>query len=124
MAGGGVALLRARDAVSKLKLEGDEAIGRDIVLQAMAAPLAQIANNAGLEGPVVVNDVSAEKGNTGLNAATGKMQDLVKAGIIDPAKVIRCALQNGVSAATMIITTECLITDVPEEEPEEHHHDH
>jgi len=101
-----------RDKVAKLDLEGDEKTGANIVCKAMAAPLAQIADNAGLEGQVVVNDVSAVKGNMGLNAATGEMQDLVKAGIIDPAKVIRCALQNAVSAAGMIITTECLVTDV------------
>ena len=112
VAGGGVALLRVRDKVAKLDLEGDEKTGANIVCKAMAAPLAQIADNAGLEGQVVVNDVSAVKGNMGLNAATGEMQDLVKAGIIDPAKVIRCALQNAVSAASMIITTECLVTDV------------
>ncbi|HRZ17078.1 MAG TPA: chaperonin GroEL, partial [Candidatus Hydrogenedentes bacterium] len=112
VAGGGVALLRVRDKVAKLDLEGDEKTGANIVCKAMAAPLAQIADNAGLEGQVVVNDVSAVKGNMGLNAATGEMQDLVKAGIIDPAKVIRCALQNAVSAAGMIITTECLVTDV------------
>jgi chaperonin GroEL len=121
--GGGVALIRARTAVAALKLEGDEAIGRDIVLHAMLAPLTQIANNAGLEGSVVTKAVEAAKGNTGLNAATGEMQDLVKAGIIDPAKVIRCALQNSVSAATMIITTECLITDIPEKKKAEAPHD-
>ncbi|MBI1319407.1 MAG: chaperonin GroEL [Candidatus Hydrogenedens sp.] len=121
--GGGVALIRARAFVSTLKLEGDEAVGRDIVLQAMQAPLAQIANNAGLEGPVVVKAVEAAKGSNGLNAATGEMQDLVKTGIIDPAKVIRCALQNAVSAATMIITTECLVTDIPEKKKAEPAHD-
>jgi chaperonin GroEL len=114
VAGGGVALLRARDAVATLKLSGDEATGAKIVFEAMGAPLAQIADNAGLEGAVVVGDVSRLKGNNGLNAATGNYEDLVKAGIIDPAKVIRCALQNATSAATMIITTECLVTDIPE----------
>ena len=111
---GGVALLRARDAVATLKLSGDEATGAKIVFEAMGSPLAQIADNAGLEGAVVVGDVSRLKGNNGLNAATGNYEDLVKAGIIDPAKVIRCALQNATSAATMIITTECLVTDIPE----------
>lgn len=114
VAGGGVALLRARDAISKLQLQGDEAIGAQIVFDALAAPIAQIADNAGLEGSVVIGDVARTKGNTGLNAATGQMEDLVKAGIIDPAKVVRFALQNAASAATMIITTECLVTDVPE----------
>ena len=114
MAGGGVALLRARDKVAALALEGDEKVGAQIVIRAMSEPLAQIAENAGMEGGVVVNNVSATKGNMGLNAATGEIEDLVKAGIIDPAKVIRCALQNAVSAAGMIITTECLVTDAPE----------
>ncbi len=114
VAGGGVALLRARDKVAALELEGDEKIGAQIVIKAMSEPLAQIAENAGLEGGVVVNSVSATKGNMGLNAATGEIEDLVKAGIIDPAKVIRCALQNAVSAAGMIVTTECLVTDAPE----------
>jgi chaperonin GroEL len=80
----------------------------------MAAPLAHIAANAGAEGSVVVSNVEKAKGNEGYNAATGVIEDLVKAGIIDPAKVIRCAIQNAVSAATMIITTECLVTDIPE----------
>jgi chaperonin GroEL len=126
--GGGVALLRARDAIKELKLEGDEAIGAQIVYDALSAPLAQIADNAGIEGSVVIGDVARAKGNVGLNAATGQMEDLVKAGIIDPAKVVRFALQNAASAATMIITTECLVTDVPEKKkpaPAGHddHHD-
>ncbi|MFM1920808.1 MAG: hypothetical protein RLZZ303_2442 [Candidatus Hydrogenedentota bacterium] len=128
VAGGGVALLRARDAVAALKLKGDEAIGVGIVLDAMTAPLTQIAENAGIEGSVAVSNVAALKGNQGLNAATGEYMDLVKAGIIDPAKVIRCALQNAASAATMIVTTECLITDVPEKKKpaggHDDHHDH
>jgi chaperonin GroEL len=114
VAGGGVALLRARDKVAALALEGDEKVGAQIIMKAMAEPISQIAENAGMEGGVVVNNVSATKGNMGLNAATGEIEDLVKAGIIDPAKVIRCALQNAVSAAGMIITTECLVTDAPE----------
>tara|TARA_R110001592_G_scaffold46181_2_gene147182 strand:- start:304 stop:1959 length:1656 start_codon:yes stop_codon:yes gene_type:complete len=114
VAGGGVTLIRTRKAIEALKLEGDEAIGQAIVSRSVGAPLAQIASNAGLEGSVVVEAVLAAKGNVGLNAATGEYEDLVKSGIIDPAKVIRCALQNAVSAATMIITTECLVTDIPE----------
>jgi chaperonin GroEL len=126
--GGGVALLRCAKAVNALKLEGDEAIGAQIVYDALSAPLAQIADNAGIEGSVVIGDVARAKGNVGLNAATGQMEDLVKAGIIDPAKVVRFALQNAASAATMIITTECLVTDVPEKKkpaPAGHddHHD-
>ncbi len=127
VAGGGVTLLRTRKAIEALKLEGDEAIGQAIVSRAVAAPLSQIASNAGLEGSVVVEAVLNSKGNNGLNAATGEYEDLVKAGIIDPAKVIRCALQNSVSAATMIITTECLVTDIPEAPKpggghDDHHH--
>ena len=127
VAGGGIALLRAKKAVDKLaeSLEGDEALGAKIVSKAIEAPIHQIADNAGMQGDVVVRDMSKEKGNIGMNAATGKVEDLVKAGIIDPAKVIRCALQNSVSSATMIITTECVVTDIPEEEaPAEDHHHH
>ena len=116
VAGGGVALLRARDKVAALELEGDEKVGAQIIFKAMAEPLCQIAENAGMEGGVVVNSVAAAKGNNGLNAETGEFEDLVKAGIIDPAKVIRSALQNAVSAAGMIVTTECLVTDAPKED--------
>ncbi|MBX3176055.1 MAG: chaperonin GroEL [Candidatus Hydrogenedentes bacterium] len=125
VAGGGVTLIRARKAIEALKLEGDEAIGQAIISKAVGAPLAQIAANAGHEGSVVAEEVLNNKGNIGLNAATGKYEDLVQAGIIDPAKVIRCALQNAVSAATMIITTECLVTDIPEKKkPAAGHDDH
>jgi chaperonin GroEL len=116
VAGGGVALLRARKKVEKLALEDDEALGARIVLSAMAQPLSALSINAGLEGPVVVQQVTKQKGNVGLNAATGEIEDLVKKGIIDPAKVIRCALQNAVSAAGMMITTECLVVDAPEKD--------
>ncbi|NLN92146.1 MAG: chaperonin GroEL [Candidatus Hydrogenedens sp.] len=116
VAGGGVALIRAQKKVLSLELEGDEKTGALMLAKAMAEPLAIIAQNAGLEGAVTVNEVMAAKGNVGFNAATGVMEDLVKAGIIDPAKVVRTALQNAVSAAGMIISTECLITDAPEKE--------
>ena len=116
VAGGGVALLRASGQVKSLDLEGDAKTGALMLAKAMMQPLASIAENAGLEGGVVVNEVLETKGNVGLNADSGVMEDLVKAGIIDPAKVIRCALQNAVSAAAMIITTECLVTDAPKEE--------
>jgi len=126
--GGGVALLRAVERVKKLKLQGDEAVGAEIIARALTAPISTIASNAGYEGGVVVIDVTKAGGNNGLNAATGKMEDLVKAGIIDPAKVVRIALQNAVSASTMIITTECAITDLPEPPKagggDDHHHDH
>lgn len=118
VAGGGVALLRAAAKLTTLELEGDEKTGVAMLAKAMMQPLACIAENAGLEGGVIVNDVTDAKGNVGLNAETGAMEDLVKAGIIDPAKVIRCALQNAVSAASMIITTECLVTDAPKKEEE------
>ena len=127
--GGGVALLRAVEKVSKLKLKGDEATGVEIVARALTAPVAQIAYNAGHEGKVVAIEVAKTSGSNGFNAASGKYEDLVKAGIIDPAKVVRTALQNAVSAATMIITTECAVTDLPEPKKpaggdDHHHHDH
>lgn len=118
VAGGGVPLLRAREKVTELKLKGDEALGAAIVAKAMLEPLSQIAANAGHEGAVIVQRVLEAKGNVGLNAETGEIEDLVKSGIIDPAKVIRCALQNAVSAATMVIMTECLVTDLPKPEKE------
>lgn len=116
VAGGGVALLRAAGKVQAIKLDGDEKTGAAMLAKAMMQPLACIADNAGLEGGVIVNDVIEAKGNVGFNAETGEMEDLVKSGIIDPAKVIRCALQNAVSSASMIITTECLVTDAPKKE--------
>lgn len=127
VAGGGVALLRARKALDKLNLQGDEALGVNIVKKAMAIPLIQIAENAGLQGELICAKVEEEKDSVGLNADTGEIEDLIKAGIIDPAKVIRCALQNAVSVAGMIITTECLVADIPEKKDEKtgnhkHHH--
>ncbi len=116
VAGGGTALLRARPAVAELikTLEGDEATGAKTVWEALAAPARLIADNAGLEGAVTVQQVEAATGSTGLNAATGEMVDLVKAGIIDPAKVTRAALQNAASIAALVLTTECLVADKPE----------
>ncbi len=115
--GGGTALVRAREAVDKLGLGGDEATGARIVSLALQEPLRWIALNAGLEGMITVRQVERETGSVGLNAATGEFEDLFKAGVIDPAKVTRSALQNAASVAAMALTTECLITDVPEEEP-------
>ncbi len=112
--GGGTALIRARVAVQALKLEGDEATGAALVAKALEAPLFWIATNAGLEGAVMVQRVEAEKGSKGLNAATGEMVDLVKAGVIDPAKVTRSALQNAASVASLLLTTEALVADKPE----------
>jgi chaperonin GroEL len=119
--GGGVALLRARNAVDKLKLGGDDAFGAAVVSHALASPVVQIAENAGVEGPVILAQVIKSGNNMGFNADTGKVEDLVKSGIIDPAKVLRCACQNAVSVAAMIITTECMVTDLPEKEKNKPH---
>jgi len=125
--GGGVALLEALKKLSTLKLKGDEAIGASLLADACAAPLVQIADNGGLEGGVILQQVLNAKQGYGLNGITGEIEDLVKAGVIDPAKVVRCALQNAVSVASMIITTTCLITDLPEKDDETnqgHGHSH
>ena len=115
IAGGGVALIHATDrAFEKLELEGDEATGANIVKVAVEAPLKQIAINAGLEGGVVVEKVRHLEPGWGLNAATGEYVDLIKAGIIDPAKVTRSALQNAASIAALFLTTEAVIADKPE----------
>jgi len=116
VAGGGTALIRSRPAVLKVieSLTGDEATGARTVYESLSAPLRHIANNAGLEGAVVVQRVESEKGAIGLNAATGEFTDLLKAGIIDPAKVTRAALQNAASIAALVLTTECLVADKPE----------
>jgi len=116
VAGGGTALVRSRSAVADVadKLEGDEATGARIVYRALEEPLKWIAINAGLEGAVQVQEVERSEGTTGLNALTGKLEDLVKAGIIDPAKVTRSALQNAASIAALLLTTEALIADKPE----------
>ncbi len=118
--GGGVALVRARGAVDAAiaKLDGDEATGARAVRKALEEPLKWIAYNAGLEGPMMVQQTERETGNIGLNAATGQFEDLMKAGVIDPAKVTRSALQNAASIAAMLLTTECLVADKPEHEPE------
>jgi chaperonin GroEL len=116
VAGGGTALVRARPAVLKVveSLTGDEATGARSVYDSLTAPARHIADNAGMEGAVAVQQIESAKGNIGLNAATGEMTDLVKAGIIDPAKVTRAALQNAASIAALVITTECLVADKPE----------
>ena len=119
VAGGGVALVRARQAVGDVvkSLSGDEATGARTVWESLVAPCRLIADNAGLEGAVVVPQVEAAIGAIGLNAATGEMVDLVKAGIIDPAKVTRAALQNAASIAALVLTTECLVSEKPEKKP-------
>jgi len=118
VAGGGTALIRARAAVKTVvdSMAGDEQTGAKTVYDALVAPGKNIAANAGLVGDVVVREVEAADGSTGMNAATGEMQDLLAAGIIDPAKVTRAGLQNAASIAAMVLTTECLVADEPEEE--------
>ena len=124
--GGGVALLRGEKAVEKLDLKGDEKLGATIVKNALHYPLEAIANNAGLDGSVVVNRVRQLKGkNDGYDADKGEYCDLVSAGVIDPAKVVRTALQNAASVAALLLTTDSLITEIPtEEEPAAEGHDH
>ncbi|MDE2964733.1 MAG: chaperonin GroEL [Acidobacteriota bacterium] len=116
VAGGGVSLIRAIPSLDQLELEGDEQIGCNIVRRALEEPLRQIAQNAGVEGAVVVSRVGGETGNNGYNAATDSYGDLVEAGVIDPAKVTRTALQNAASIAGLLLTTEALVADIPEED--------
>ena len=113
-AGGSVALLRTAKAIDALSLEGDEAVGAQIVRRAIEAPLRQLCANAGEEGALVVQKVLASKGGMGYNVATGQYEDLIKAGVVDPTKVTRSALQNAASVAGLLLTTECMITDLPE----------
>jgi chaperonin GroEL len=124
--GGGVTLVRAREAIDALDLDSDEAAGARIVGDALDAPLRWIAQNAGLEGGVVVEHVRTEKPGWGLNAATGEYVDLLEAGIIDPARVTRSALENAASIAALLLTTEATVVDKPEEEKADAHagHDH
>ena len=119
VAGGGTALVRARASVADVVsgLEGDEQTGARLVYESLVAPARNIAMNAGLEGSVMVQAIEAESGAVGLNAATGEITDLVKAGIIDPAKVTRAALQNAASIAALVLTTECVVADKPEPAP-------
>lgn len=116
-AGGSVALLRTAKAIDALQLEGDEAVGAQIVRRAIEAPLRQLCTNAGEEGALVVKEVLNSKGAWGYNVATGKFEDLIKAGVVDPTKVTRSALQNAASVAGLLLTTECMIADKPEEKP-------
>ncbi|MCK9221161.1 MAG: chaperonin GroEL [Limnochordia bacterium] len=116
VAGGGTALIRATSVIDKLTLEADQKVGANIVKKALSEPLRQIASNAGLEGSLVVEEVRKAGGNIGFNALTEGYEDLMKAGIVDPVKVTRTALQNAASIASMVLTTEALISDIPEEE--------
>ncbi len=113
--GGGVAYLRTLPALDKLKLVGDEQIGLNIVKKALEEPLRMIANNAGMEGSIVVEKVKEKKGSFGFNARTDKYEDMIAAGVIDPTKVTRFALQNAASVASLMLTTQCMIADKPEE---------
>jgi chaperonin GroEL len=114
--GGGIAFIRCIDALSKMKLGGDDQFGVNIVKRALEEPLRQIANNAGFEGSVVVEKVKDQKGAYGLNAETGEYEDLIKAGIIDPTKVSRFALQNAASISGLMLTTEAMVAEKPKEE--------
>jgi chaperonin GroEL len=114
--GGGVALLRCLPVLDALKLHDDEQIGVDIVKRAIEEPLRALAKNAGVEGSIVVQEVKKRKGNEGYNVSTGEYEDLVKAGVVDPKKVTRTALQNAASIAGLLLTTECLVTEIPEKE--------
>ena len=121
--GGGIALLRAGAALEGFHLEGDQETGVSIVRRVLESPIRIIAENAGLEGSVVAAKVKDGEGSYGLNAATGEYGDLLEAGIVDPTKVVRSAIQNGASVAGLLLTTETLVTEV-EEEPEDHGHHH
>ena len=114
VAGGGVALLRCQKALDDIEATGDEAIGVDIIRRALEAPLRQLVLNAGKEAALVVEKVKGTKGSMGYNVATGEYVDLIKDGVLDPAKVARGALQNAASVASLLLTTECMVTEIPE----------
>jgi chaperonin GroEL len=114
--GGGVALLRCAPALDALKLNHDESMGVNIIKRALEEPIRQIANNAGFEGSVVAEHVKAEKDNMGFNAETAVYEDLMAAGVIDPTKVTRFALQNAASVASLLITTEAMVAEKPKKE--------
>jgi chaperonin GroEL len=114
--GGEVGLIRCIPALSKLKLEGDEQVGVNIIRRAIEEPLRQLVANAGLEGSVIVEKIKSEKATVGFDVAKGEYTDMVEAGVIDPTKVARTALQNAASIASLLLTTECVIADKPEKE--------
>ena len=124
--GGGTALIRATSKIGDLGLSGDEKTGAGILVSAIEAPLRQLATNAGVEGALIVEKVRNADGNQGYNVATGEYVDLIEAGVVDPTKVTRSALQNASSISGLLLTTECLITDIPEAEAADagHSHDH
>ncbi len=112
--GGGVAYLRCQKAIDTLELTGDEKVGAEIVARAIEAPLRKLVSNAGQEAALVVAKVKADKGSNGYNVRTGEYADLMKCGVVDPAKVVRTALQNAASIAGLLLTTDCMVTDIPE----------
>lgn len=120
--GGGVALIRAAKSLNNVEVDGEEKIGIDILKAAIEEPLKQIANNAGQNGAVIVEEVRKLDGNNGYNALTGEFEDLIEKGVVDPTKVTRSALQNAASASMMILTTECAVTDLPSKEGCSHDH--
>jgi chaperonin GroEL len=115
--GGGVAYLRTLPGLDKMNLEGDEQVGVRIVKKALEEPLKMIANNAGVEGNIVVEKVKEKKGAYGFNAQTEQYEDMIAAGVIDPTKVTRFALQNAASVASLMLTTQCMVADKPEKKP-------
>jgi chaperonin GroEL len=115
VAGGGVALLRSLTALAALKLDGDQQVGVNIVKRAIEEPLRWIAQNAGLEGSIVIQKVKDGEDDFGFNALTDNYENLIAAGVIDPTKVVRSALQNASSIASLLLTTEAMIADIPEE---------
>jgi chaperonin GroEL len=118
VAGGGVALMRAAKALDGLKLDGDQGVGVQLIRRAVEAPLRWIATNAGQEGSIVVQKVKELKGEEGYNAASDQYENLVSAGVIDPMKVVRTALQNASSIASLLLTTEAMVSEIPEEKKE------
>ena len=116
VAGGGTAFIRAQSAIDALTLVGDEETGAGIVRRAVESPLRQLAANAGREGALIVAQVKKEKGDVGYNVATDTYEDLVKAGVIDPTKVVRSGLQNAASVASLLLTTDALVSDAPAKE--------
>jgi len=116
VAGGGVALLRSISALDKLKLKGDQKVGVQIIRRALEEPVRQIVNNTGLEGAVVVQKLKEQEGNNGFNAQTETYEDLMAAGVIDPTKVVRIALENAASVSGLLLTTEAVVAEKPEED--------
>jgi len=122
--GGGVALIRAQKGLDKLEVSDAQRVGVNILSRAIEEPLRQISANAGLEGSIVVNEVRKGKGAHGFNAATEEYMDLVQAGVIDPTKVVRTALQNAASVSGVLLTTECLIAEAPKPAAKDDHAGH